>query len=163
MKRVTLLLLLLALSSALTVSTVYAQCPWINKATVAGLYDVPSSSSALRDTETDVSCSFQLQDESGSYQIFIGVQEWMEQKSLLAAYGKNCASRAIPLRGIGNEAFLCRARSPHPYTTQVIGRVRGKVFIVQASSTSMESRYLVEERLGHQARITAEQVAGNLF
>jgi len=60
----------------------------------------------------------------------------------------------MPLKAIGNEAYVC------PQDRRVVGRVRDQVFTIRVSTTD---RAFPANVIGEDGRRVAEQVAGNLF
>lgn len=63
-----------------------------------------------------------------------------------------CGRRAMPLRGIGNEAFFC------PAMGEVVGRVRDSLFKVR-----IVAGVTAADTVAQKAQAIAEQVAGALF
>ena len=155
-------LLIIAVAVMLLPGKARAQCPWINKVTVAAIYGIRNDSQAISTTETNTSCLFQFQGKRERFRLFVDIQRAAEYQPLVAALSKGCASKGELLRGIGNEAFVCQGRVLSRYSSEVIGRVRNSVFMVQSAAFTKNSG-LGEGGPRQQAVIAAQQVAGNLF
>lgn len=113
-------------------------CPWINEPTVAGLLGGPVQ---LRTTEK--SCEFSRQQ----FALRVEVHRMNDPKKEFARYLKRCGKKAVPIKGVGNEAFACTDE-------KVVGRVRDMAF---------EIRVTVPKDTAEVTRKVAEQVAGALF
>lgn len=137
------------------------QCPWINKATVAGSADIPVQL-VMQSNMAQRSCVFRYMNEGIAYQLRVTVYDTAQDTPRLTPYESQCASGMTRLNGIGNEAFLCRAKPRAPFAEQVVGRVRNQVFVIDASADpSKDAR--TRETLREKTNLAAEQVAGNLF
>jgi hypothetical protein len=124
-------------------------CPWLNAATAAGILGGPVQCRA-----TATTCDFVSQQAHAQYLLRIEVRTITKLRKEFASYLSRCGSRATPLKGIGNEAYVC------PRDRRVIGRVRDQVFTIRVSTTASS---VPAAALEEDARRVAEQVAGNLF
>jgi hypothetical protein len=75
-----------------------------------------------------------------------------------------CPADSIPLRGIGNEAVLCRYPGPHGEAIQMVSsRVRDQRFTVTITTRGREKTVKAQEAQDDPIARVAEQVAGSLF
>ncbi|HEX7359898.1 MAG TPA: hypothetical protein VF283_05350 [Bryobacteraceae bacterium] len=129
-------------------------CPWMNTATASDLLGGSVTAAATKNT-----CSFTLQQSGAVKSIHIRVRPLPIMG--IRKYRKRCRNTAIPVNGLGNEAFACRAKSPHKATVErLAGRVRQHAFIVDVSTSKPHAN---RTKLIYIAKETAGQVAGNLF
>jgi hypothetical protein len=128
-------------------------CPWINAATASGFLGTAVTMSVTRDTANreDASCSFTGKNAA----LRIVVQTMDTPRSGYTAHAAACGSNIEPLKAIGNEAVVCTPDEPRQ-STQVIGRVRNRIFTVLITTPDVE-------KAREKARAVAEQVAGFLF
>lgn len=76
-------------------------------------------------------------------------------------YLAQCKGAKNPVRGLGNEAFVCRMKAKHKTTAvRLAGRVRNHVFVVDVRTNDRRAR---AEALIDIAKESAEEVAGDLF
>lgn len=151
-------LLLALIGSCLPVLS-FAQetCPWLDTATAAGILG-GAVSTAVMDSKAnsdETTCTFIREEDAARQQILIRVRRITGGKTL-----SRCRSE-VPLRGIGNEAFACESkRRGKALAEQIVGRVRDRAFLVQASARGSSIK---PEVLRGQAQRAAGQVSGNLF
>lgn len=113
-------------------------------------------------TET---CLFQSQTAASADLLRISVTTVADPQNAdqeLVSHEKRCASSAVPLKAVGNEAVLCMADTARFRGAQVIGRVRNSIFTIEIrthSKRSQATRTLLEEKIEE----VANQVAGALF
>ena len=127
---------LLLFIAAVSLGRAESACSWLNAATAGGVLGGPVTTSVKAGV-----CEF----ARGEFRLRIEVRK---KPAVLSA---KCASKATPLRGIGNEAVACSAGSAE----MVIGRVRDQRFLV--------SLRLGNASAGERVRKVAEEVAGSLF
>ncbi len=125
-------------------------CPWFNSATAAGVLGGP-----VKATVTQSACEFTRQG-SVSYTLRIEVTNTVDFKSWLA----QCGPKAIPIRGIGNQAVACDLTNGSQVSAQVLSRVRERAFLVRVSANRPSAPLAP---LREQARGVADHVSGNLF
>jgi hypothetical protein len=78
-----------------------------------------------------------------------------------ASYKARCGPHAIPLRAIGNEAFVCTLdEKTGQHSEQVVGRVRERSFVIRLS---VKDPSMTQSAIREKAQKAAEIVAGNLF
>lgn len=129
-------------------------CPWMNTATASDLLGGSVTAAATKNA-----CSFTLQQSGAVKVIHIRVRPLPVMG--IQKYRKRCRNTAIPVNGLGNEAFACQAKSQHKKTVErLAGRVREQSFVVDVSTSKPNAN---RTKLIHIAKETAGQVAGNLF
>lgn len=141
-----------------------AACPWLNVATAAGLLGGPSVLSMTETPDHAKVCLFHRSEpaDENSLRIFVAVMS-EEQSAVrsVTSFSESCRGPALPVRGIGNDAVLCRDDEGKLHGEEMVGRVRNNVFTVTlrtAGRAATATNGLVEK-----TEMAAEQVAGNLF
>jgi hypothetical protein len=124
-------------------------CPWLNAATAAGVLGGP-----VRSKVTATTCDFLRQQAHARYWLRIEVRTMPNGRKEFASYLSRCGRHPVPLKAIGNEAYVC------PQDRRVIGRVRDQVFNIRVTTTD---RAVPPTVLEEDARSVAEQVSGSLF
>lgn len=138
-------------------------CPWLNTATAAGLLGGPSVLSMTETSDHVNACLFRQSELAEEDSLRIAVTVMTDEKSAvrsITSLNESCRGPALPLRGIGNDAVLCRDDEGKLLGEEVVGRVRNNVFTVTLRSGT---RSTVADDLAEKAEMAAEQVAGNLF
>jgi len=138
------------------------KCPWLNRATAQGVLDgkVTRVAIELSKSGDHGRCDFIRAEGSISRQLFIEV-ETLNRSWDHGSYDAQCASPAVPLKAIGNEAIACTFKEENAdIAEQVAGRVRDQMFLVRLSTTD---RTVTAATLREKARKVAEQIAGFLF
>lgn len=133
------------LAAAFIASSVFAadqSCPWLDAATAAGAVGTPVAQKL-----TSTSCEFVHKLPRGRSFLRIAVHRSGTAHNVFASHQSRC-SAAVPLKGIGNEAFLCTKHH------EITGRVRDAVFTVQLNTPDNPDL---------RVRQIAEAVAGSLF
>jgi hypothetical protein len=126
----------------------------MNTATASGLLGGSVTTAATKNT-----CSFTLQQSGAVKIIHIRVRPLPIMG--IRKYRKRCRNTAIPVNGLGNEAFACQAKSQHRKTVErLAGRVRKQAYVVDVSTSTPHAN---RTKLIHIAKETAGQGAGNLF
>ena len=139
-------------------------CRWMNQATAAGVLNGPVSMDVQNTGDMVGSCTFRLMKEPNAYGLRIVVEKGGEmEKGMMMTHGARCASSAIPLQAIGNEAVMCIVKIGHSRGEQVVGRVRDQVFVVSLDAPMSGNRSMNEELLEEKAASVAEQVAGAMY
>jgi hypothetical protein len=129
-------------------------CEWMNAASAAGYLKTAVQASVVKKGEGG-SCDFS--GTRGAERLDL----WIDVTTLDAAKTPSCGAGAVPLRGTGNEAFVCSyGGESGKVSEQVVGRVRKQAFTVRLSSSGAVAK---REELIETVCRAAEQVAGNLF
>ena len=148
-------------------------CPWLNEATAAGFLDgnvVSTVTFSIKDKtdanysnteKNDATCEFVRHQGSLLLTLRVEVQTITRPPDWFASYVARCGPHSAPLKAIGNEAVACSVDSrKNQFSEQVVGRVRGRAFVVRITSNSDS---LDRDALQNKVRNVAEQVAGFLF
>jgi len=155
-------LLLLGIIMAPAMSHAEISCPWLNRATAAGVLGGPASLKVQSTAAEDI-CLFQYQRGTMSYDLQIVVDDIDLPARGAAPAPSRCSSQAIPLKGIGNEATMCGVDFSSFHGERVAGRVRDREFVIRLGSSVKKDPAMTNEMLQLKARGVAEQVAGSLF
>jgi hypothetical protein len=115
-------------------------CPWLDAATAGGILGGP-----VKARINSTACEF----SRGQLKLRIEVKASATAHEQLASDLNHCDPGKLPLKGIGNEAFLC------PRNREILGRVRNALFKVRL--------VLPDDSWKRKAEEVAEQVAGILF
>lgn len=111
-------------------------------------------------------CVFRLQSgvTSDSLRIVVAKANKPENagKEMLP-YESKCTSAGSPLKGVGNEAFLCMSNTDKLSGELVVGRVRDNIFTVAIYSNTGNDAAAMKDALADKAEEIAKQVAGILF
>ncbi len=130
-------------------------CPWLTQGSAAKILGGDVSVSVISANETEGSCTFSRRQGAAVYLFEVSVHK---------AAGTGCPADGTKLRGIGNEAILCRMeRSPSETVEEVSGRVRDLYFSVSLGIHGPKSSAMTIEAQREGVNQAAEQVAGNLF
>lgn len=138
-------------------------CPWLNRATAAGVLGGPVSLTVQRTVADGNTCLFQHQKETTIYDLKIEVHDIDASARSVMPIPSRCQSKKISLKGIGNEALMCSADSASFHGELVTGRVRNKKFVVRFGSSMKKDPAMSSGILRLKAKGIAEQVAGSLF
>jgi hypothetical protein len=145
------LLLALICSSALHAAN--SSCPWLTQGSAATALGGPVTATVQISGSGEGTCAFTRQQGTND-SLKISVQR---------ASQESCPDDSAKLKGIGNEAVLCKIRrSPNELIQIVVSRVRELHFTVRFSLRG-ESRAGDLNRAEEAVKQIAEQVAGNLF
>lgn len=126
-------------------------CPWMNTATASGIL----GGDAVLKVETGV-CTFTAVEHDSNEILRIDVRTVAHPVPELDGLRQQCKGAVTEMKGIGNEAFVCRIGRD----AQLAGRVRDRLFIIRASTNRQSEQ---PEILIDRVQKTAAQVAGNLF
>ena len=138
-------------------------CPWLNNATAVGVLGGSASLTVQSTAVAGESCLFQYQKKTTVYDLQIVVQEIDPSARGMIPAPSHCLSKAISLKGIGNEAIICAVDFSFFHGERVTGRVRDKKFVVRLGSNMKKDPAMTDEMLQLKAKLIAEQVAGSLF
>lgn len=129
-----------------------SNCPWMNKATAAGLLggDVTAKFVSSGKSGESGQCTF-TQASNSAIALRIDVALMTSLKTQFPEYLAKCGPNAKPVKAIGNEAVTCT--SGHEQT--LIGRVRDEAFIITLLSPDDAAKDSIKK--------AAEIVSGNLF
>ena len=136
-------------------------CPWLNRATAAGVLRGPVSLEVSNGAEAGGVCIFRRQETASSLKIVVHGAAAAAGSAL--PFRSQCTSSIASLRGIGNEAVLCAVGSRKVRGEQVIGRVRDRLFVVDLRMKREAGQPPGRESLQGEAERISEQVAGALF
>jgi hypothetical protein len=165
--RLSLLLVVAIMGSILVPAQCRAQvkCPWLNAATAAGVLGGEVQLSVTSPTNLgDVACVFLRKVPSGVATLRIDVSTLTNLVPEFALYRSHCDRSSIPLRAIGNEAYLCVPDKSHNAgEEQIIGRVRDRAFTLTVSRNLTAPATPNANEPSSDTRNTAEQIAGGLF
>jgi hypothetical protein len=164
-----LLLALFAMACAVPAACpAQAVCPWMNAATAGGFLggDVDAAVTGVT-PDGDATCDFKLGAASGST-LRIAVHTMAHTQQEFPGYLAQCASGAVALKGIGNEAVRCLAGSGASKGSElIIGRVRERVFVITIRAEWIgrppTSPTKTRNPMSDDSENVAEQVAGSLF
>ena len=155
--------ILLALSS----SGHAESCPWLNAATAGGALGGEVSTELIHTNSDDLKCEFIRKDGGSLYTLVITVHTMTDPIKEFEAHHSLCRSSETTLRGVGNEAIECIIAEDHDRaTTQVIGRVRDRIFVLRMSMPKADAgspTHSDEGAIQDIVQNLAEQVAGSLF
>jgi len=136
-------------------------CPRLNAATAEGLLGGPVTMSVTHPSETAESCVFARNGTGAFASLHIDVTTPGDAAAAFATTAAQCGANPRKLTGVGNEAVGCTLSGATSTTEQVVGRVRGRIFVlrwihVSNVPTSVEARQEAFQGL-------AEAVAGSMF
>lgn len=138
-------------ASSLSAAT---SCPWLTQGSAATALGGPVTASVQVSDAGEGSCTFTRQDRTQN-----------SLKVVVQSAAQNpCPAESSKLKGIGNEAVLCKVQqSSSEWTEMVVSRVRELHFSVSLSLHGKNPQ--TGETGGSQdvVKQIAEQVAGNLF
>ncbi len=128
-------------------------CQWLTEGTAATLLGGPATTQSARFLPSgEDSCTFSLvQDQTSSL-----------LEVVLGPSARNpCPPSSPALRGIGNEALLCRP-DPTATRTRISSRVRSTYFTVTLTLLGQNAKAISLAKQNDLVERAAEQVAGNL-
>jgi len=163
-----LLLTLLAICAIPSACPAQTVCPWMNAATASGFLGGDVGAAVIGVTpDGDATCDFKLGAASGSL-LRIAVHTMAHTQQEFPGYLAQCASGAVALKGIGNEAVRCLASSGvNKGNELIIGRVRERVFVITIKAEWIgrppTSPTKTRNPMSDDSENVAEQVAGSLF
>src|SRR5579875_2055119 len=102
-------------------------CPWMNAATAGGILGGESAvafTAAANGLESGVCQFVRVDDHKSALQIHVAVMKSV--KAEWTGYVDKCGTDVRPLKGIGNEAVVCKS----DLGQQVVGRVRDQAFVI---------------------------------
>lgn len=140
-------------------------CPWMNEATASGLLGADGVGAFTPASPGQPAvCIFNAESQGLKRALRISVEVTPEAPARVRLAARECSSGAVPLRAIGNEAFLCTAgEHKGAAAARAIGRVRDQYFTITIASTQRNDPILEPDVLKSKIFAAAEQVAGNLF
>jgi len=140
-------------------------CPWMNAATAGGFLggEVQSAISGVT-PDGDATCEFSLGSRS---MMRIAVYTMAQTHKEFSGYLALCGTKAVALKGIGNEAVRCVPTSGKSKGNElIIGRVRNRAFVIAIKAewtahppTPTKTRNPISD----DSENIAEQVAGSMF
>jgi hypothetical protein len=140
------------------------KCPWINEATVRGILGGGVTSTAKVSERGGGVCEFSRQQGAVVHQLRVSVDIMTDIPKQFPPYLAQCPPKSVPLRAIGNEAFMCSIQDNEDRSVErVVGRVRDQAFVVSVSSSVPNDSSMTEEMRRSKANLVAEQIAGILF
>lgn len=134
-------------------------CPWLNAATAEGVLGVPVTMLVTHPNATAVSCDFSRSGTGASLRIDVTTPE--DAAAAFAKAAAKCGTEKRKLIGVGNEAVGCTLPESSSTVEHVVGRVRGRIFVLhwtRMSNTPQSSEAPVDTIQG-----VAEAVAGSMF
>ena len=162
MRALNLLLLALTLSAASRCKAQTA-CPWINKATVAGLFEAKDAPPSRATVVESTPCVFTYHSENAERTLRVIVAAEKDSPTEMTPFEAVCKSPETALQAIGNEASLCDFDRPGEIGEQVMGRVRDQHFLISLSTNTIKGSAAQRAQLRDAATMVAELVAGNMF
>ncbi len=136
-------------------------CPWINTATASGILggDVTAVIEHEKLNPEDGVCSFAKAAKAPLEALRIDVRTTRDPMAALARYRSQCSGPVMEVKGIGNEAFVCRLPA-QDLIEQLATRVRNRVITVRATTNAQSGQ---PEMLIDRTQKAATQVTGNIF
>ncbi len=129
-------------------------CPWLTQGTAAKMLGGDVSVTLNVSDSGDGSCKFSREQGPSP------VLEIVVKKADLPG----CPADSLALRGIGNEAALCRHAGPNGEVVQIVSsRVRDQHFVVTLTSRGHEKVAKTQDPQEEPVAKISEQVAGSLF
>ena len=129
-------------------------CPWLSQGTAAKMLGGDVSVTANVSDSGEGDCKF-TRDQ--------GPPDTLEIVMSKAAL-PGCQGDGVPLRGIGNEAAMCRRAGPRGEVIEMISsRVRDQHFTVTINSRGLEKTANAQDAQEEPIARIAEQVAGSLY
>ena len=149
-------------ASSMALCGAEAVCPWINTATASGILgsDATVAVDHRNPNSDDGICTFTTAQKTDAGVLRIEVKTETDPVAALAHYRNQCSGAITAVKGIGNEAFVCRIDEEARLVEQLAGRVRDRVFTVRASASRQSVK---REILIDRVQLAASQVSGNLF
>jgi hypothetical protein len=139
-------------------------CPWINEATARGILGGAVTSTAKVSERGGGVCEFSRQQGAAVHQLRVSVDFMTDIPKQFPAYLAQCAPKSVPLRAVGNEAFMCSVQDDEGRSVErVVGRVRDQAFVVSVSSSVPNDPSMTQDMRRSKANLVAEQIAGILF
>jgi hypothetical protein len=140
-------------------------CAWINEATASGLLGGEAVGAVTEAAAGKPGvCTFTQQNEKGKRTLRVTVEISVDAHLRLNAIAQSCGASAVPLKAIGNEAWICAADEHKNQMGEfVFGRVRDQVFTITIDTTLKDDPILTRNELKARIGIAAEQIAGILF
>ena len=129
-------------------------CPWLTQGSASRVLGGDVSTKVSVSDIGEGSCRFLREQRSpGSLKILVS-------KRALAS----CPSQSTELKGIGNQAAMCRVKGAHSKDVEMVsGRVRDLHFTVTLTSRGQKSPAKLPDVQEDALEQIAEQIAGNLF
>ena len=136
-------------------------CPRLNAATAEGLLGGSVTMSVTRPSETAESCNFSRNGSAAVASLHIDVTTPGDASAAFATTAAQCGTGARKLTGVGNEAVACTLPEATSTIEQVVGRVRGRIFILRW--THISNGPPSAEARSEALQGVAEAVAGSMF
>ncbi|MGD0445860.1 MAG: hypothetical protein ABSA39_18150 [Edaphobacter sp.] len=151
-------------------------CPWLNRATAAGVlggdvrltvtHPEKDQIEQINGAPADATCEFKLLIGTPGTILRIAVHTLQDHKKDFGAYLALCGSSGHRLFGVGNEAIACVVQNDQgEVTQQVIARVRERAFLFTWSmpkpkpGSSEKDLQTIRDKVQNMT----EQIAGSLF
>jgi hypothetical protein len=151
-------------------------CPWLNRATAAGVlggdvrvavtHPEKDQIEQINGAAADATCEFTLSTGAHGTVLRIAVHSMQDHKKDFGAYLVSCGSSGHRLVGVGNEAIACMVqKDPSEVTQQVIARVRERAFVFSWSmpkpkpGIGEKDLQIIRDKVQNMT----EQIAGSLF
>jgi len=169
MKYLRIIVFGLVLSSPLLCHADMSGCPWLNQATAVGVLDDPVHVSVINGSMENSVCKFYTEQDNSPDSLLIEVETLKNASTEFSVYKTaQCNAVMTALQAIGNEAYLCSVAEKNGnissmQSESVIGRVRGRAFIVTLSVDTGSNPSIKKEDIENKVQRVAEQVAGALF
>jgi hypothetical protein len=140
-------------------------CAWINEATASGLLGGEAVGEVTEPTAGQpVACTFTQHGERVKRTLRVTVEIAGNAHTRLSTIAQICGPNAVPLKAIGNEAFICAEDGGKNQMGEfVVGRVRDQVFTITIGTTLKDDSILTRDELRSRIYMAAEQISGNLF
>jgi len=136
-------------------------CPRLNAATAEGLLGGTVTMSVTHPGGTGESCEFLRTGSDAVASLHIDVTTPEDAVAAFAKSAAQCGAGTRKLIGVGNEAVACTLANSKFTTEEVVGRVRGRIFVLRwthASNAPPSAEARLEAIQG-----VAEAVAGSMF
>ena len=129
-------------------------CPWLTLGTAAKMLGGDVTAVLNVSDSGEGSCKFsRIQGSPEVLEIVVKKADF-----------PGCPTDSVALRGIGNEAAICRHAGPNGEVVQMVSsRVRDQHFVVTITSRAHEKAVKAQDPQEEPVARIAEQVAGSLF
>ncbi|MBV8807773.1 MAG: hypothetical protein JO033_03790 [Acidobacteriaceae bacterium] len=156
------LLIAVFLASSTALFAAEQVCPWINTATASGILGGDASAAIAhgKTNPDDGVCTFTKSGKELTELLRVDVTTSTDPVPELARYRSQCSGPATDVKGIGNEAFVCKMQAQGLLVAQLATRVRNRVITVRATTNNQSAQ---PEMLIDRAQKAAAQVTGNIF
>jgi len=165
MKRL-LLLLTVIFGATPVVCRAEPQCPWLNAATAGGFLGGDAQAAVTGVTvDGDATCEF---SGAANAMLRIAVHTMAHMIDEFPGYLAQCGAGAQALKGIGNQAVECIAKTGESKGQEIIiGRVRDRAFVITIRAAWIgrppTSPTKTSNPISDNSENIAEMVAGSMF